>query len=99
MVLDFTERCFCKGGAKECEHCKWFFKTIQQKLNDILRSRGYVIVNDLYDLLEWNRDDSGNIYGWDVKDGPIAFEILHNGKFKLHYRLVAKKLNHLFSNN
>ena len=99
MVIDFAERYFCKGGAKECENRKFLFKMTELKLNDILRSRGYATVNDMYDELGKPRDPAGLICGWDINDGPIKFNILHDGKFKLHYQITASPLDSVLGRN
>ena len=91
-VYNFIETYRCKGGAKECANRKLLFRMAEQKLNEILYSRGYATVSDLYDSLNKPREASGNIYGWDV--GPIKFKTIYDGKFKIHYQIEAKFLNH-----
>lgn len=94
MHLEFTDSFKFKGGAKECSDRRALLNRIVSYLNELLHSRGYVTIRDLYEQLgrENMYDSDDSLYGWEVQDGPIELKMLHDGKFKLHYQFKAKLL-------
>lgn len=94
MVLIFKDNFRFKGGAKECSNYKTLLNRTVSYLNELLYSRGYVTVRDLHEKLGRKNvfDSDDSLYGWEVQDGPIELKMLHDGKFKLHYRFEAKLL-------
>lgn len=94
MVLTFIDNFRFKGGAKECSGYRALLNRTVSYLNELLRSRGYVTIRDLYEQLGRENvfDSDDSLYGWEVQDGPIELKMLHNGKFKLHYQFEAKLL-------
>lgn len=94
MVLQFLDSFKFKGGAKECSNYRALLNQTVSYLNELLRSRGYVTVRDLYEQLGRENvfDSDNSLYGWEVQDGPIELKMLHDGKFKLHYQFEAKLL-------
>jgi Family of unknown function (DUF6353) len=65
----------------------FFIQSRQNHANDLLRLNGVVFLNDVYDLLDMERSEAGQIVGW-VKDGSgdgyIDFGVwnagVHSGK-------------------
>lgn len=94
MVLMFTDNFRFKGGAKECSNYRALLNRAISYLNELLHARGYVTIRDLYEQLgkESMFDSDDSMYGWEVQNGPIELKMLHDGKFKLHYRFEAKPL-------
>ena len=60
----------CSNWQKDAEHNLWFLRQQQNYANDLLRSHGYVFLNDVYDMLGIPRTKAGQIVGWylDEKD-------------------------------
>lgn len=54
----------CKGWEKNAEYNLMFLRATQNYANDLLRSRGYLFLNDVYDMLGIERTKAGQIVGW-----------------------------------
>lgn len=54
----------CKGWEKDPEYNLMFLRHVQDYLNDLLRSRGHVFLNEAYDQLGIPRTKAGAIVGW-----------------------------------
>lgn len=60
-----------------------FLRTQQQYANDLLRARGHVMLNDVYDMLGIPRSREGAIVGWVLGAGDdyIDFGVFENDEF------------------
>ena len=54
----------CNGWSKDPEFNLLFLKQQQSYANDLLKSRGHLFLNEVYDLLGIQRTKAGNIVGW-----------------------------------
>jgi hypothetical protein len=54
----------CTGWDKDSEYNLMFLKSQQAHANDILRTRGHLFLNEVYDMLGIPRSKAGNIVGW-----------------------------------
>ena len=54
----------CTGWSKDPEYNLVFLKNQQNWANDLLKSRGHVFLNEVYDMLGIDRTKAGNIVGW-----------------------------------
>ena len=54
----------CNGWSKDPEFNLMFLKQQQSYANDLLKTRGYLFLNEVYDLLGIQRTKAGNIVGW-----------------------------------
>lgn len=66
-------RCFddgCAGWEKDSEYNLMFLRAQQQYANDLLKSRGHLFLNEVYDMLGFPRSTAGQVVGWvyDEKD-------------------------------
>lgn len=52
------------GHTKDPEYNLMYLKRQQDYANDMLRTKGFVFLNDVYELLGFNRTKAGNIVGW-----------------------------------
>jgi hypothetical protein len=58
----FDETCTC--WDRNAEYNLTFLKMRQAEANDMLRIRGHLFLNEVYDLLGMQRSKAGNIVGW-----------------------------------
>lgn len=78
----------CAGWDKDAEFNLMFLKHQQAQANDLLRSRGYLFLNEVYDMLGIPRTKAGQVVGWvydedsDLGDNFVDFGIydIHNEK-------------------
>ena len=54
----------CNGWSKDPEFNLMFLKQQQSYANDLLKTRGHLFLNEVYDLLGIQRTKAGNIVGW-----------------------------------
>lgn len=54
----------CTGWDKNPEYSLMFLKAQQNHANDILKSRGHLFLNEVYDMLGIPRTKAGQIVGW-----------------------------------
>lgn len=60
-------RCFddgCAGWDKDSEYNLMFLRHQQNHANELLRSNGYLFLNDVYDMLGIPRTRAGQVVGW-----------------------------------
>lgn len=59
------------------EENKFFLQTAQTMFTDILRSRGHLFLNEVYDYLGFESSEESDVIGWnrDSGDGCVDFNI------------------------
>lgn len=75
----------CPGFTKDPEYNLMFLKDQQRYANDLLKSKGYLFLNDVYEMLGIPRTQAGQIVGWiyDEKN-PIGDNFVDFGIYDLH---------------
>ena len=58
----------CRDWVNDSEYNLMFIRMTQRRMNDLLRSRGYLFLNDVYDALGMTRTKAGQIVGWVYDD-------------------------------
>lgn len=79
----------CIGWTRDPEYNLVFLKQQQTYANDMLRARGYLLLNDVYDMLGMPRTKAGMVVGWvyneenPIGDNKVDFGLFHkrNTKF------------------
>jgi len=59
--------------SKEADYNLMFLKTQQNYANDLLRARGHVFLNEIYDMLDIPRTQAGQMVGWVVSKNGDNF--------------------------
>lgn len=59
----------CANWTKTPEYNLMFLKSQQNYFNDMLKARGHVFLNEVYDALGMERSTAGAVVGWVVGDG------------------------------
>lgn len=59
--------------SKDAETNLVFLKAQQNYFNDLLKARGHVFLNEVYDALGIPRSSSGAVIGWVLKDGNANY--------------------------
>lgn len=82
----------CTGWTRDAEYNHMFLKQQQNYANELLRARGHVFLNEVYDMLGMDRSRAGQAVGWVWNkdgnfdgDGYIDFGIddVHNKQKRL----------------
>lgn len=78
------------------EHNLFFIRAVLNNKIDVLRARGHVLLNDVYDALGAPRTVAGAVFGWALDFGrhiTIDFELYSDvddmdGSIKVHFKLL-----------
>lgn len=84
----------CVGWEKNAEYNLMFVKQIQNHANDILKARGHLLLNDVYDMLGIPRTQAGMVVGWvyDEKN-PVGDNYVDFGLFDVSKETVRNFVN------
>lgn len=84
----------CAGWSKDPEKNLFFLKRQQDYANEVLKAKGYLFLNDVYEMLGIPRTKAGQVVGWiyDEKN-PIGDNIVDFGIYDTN-----KASNRLFVN-
>lgn len=71
----------CSPWQKQPEYNRFFLQCQQNYANDLLRVKGWVTLNEVYEMLGLKRTQAGMVVGWvlDDGDGYIDFGVFNNG--------------------
>jgi hypothetical protein len=78
--------------SSEWSYNQLFLRSQQNYANDLLRARGHVLLNEVYDMLGLQRTKEGCVVGWVLdgvaSDNYIDFGIFDGANFHEHMRFV-----------
>lgn len=84
----------CKGWEKDSEYNLMFLRAQQQYANDLLRSRGHLFLNEVYDMLGIPRTKAGQVVGWVYnKDNPVGDNYVDFGLYDINREVVRNFVN------
>lgn len=79
----FDEGCSC--WEKDAEYNLMFLRAQQQYANDLLRSKGHLYLNEVYDMLGIPRTKAGQIVGWVYdSESPVGDNFVDFGIYDVH---------------
>ena len=84
----------CIGWDKDAEYNLTFLKQTQKYANDLLKSKGHLFLNEVYDMLGIPRTKAGQVVGWiyDEKN-PIGDNFVDFGIYDIHREKVRDFIN------
>lgn len=84
----------CRGWSKDPDYNLMFLKDTQRYMNDRLKARGHVFLNEVYDALGIDRTKAGNVVGWiyDEKD-PNGDNYIEFGIYNLNSEAAHRFVN------
>lgn len=75
----------CKGWDKDPEFNLMFLKQCQNTANEILKSRGHIFLNDVYEMLGFPKTKAGQVVGWVYdKHAPVGDNFVDFGIFNTY---------------
>lgn len=84
----------CNGWTKDAEYNLMFLKNTQNTANDLLKARGHLFLNEVYDMLGIPRSKAGQVVGWIYdKDHPIGDNFVDFGIYNMNIEKVRDFVN------
>lgn len=75
----------CTGWSKDPEYNLMFLKDQQRYANDLLKSRGHLFLNEVYDMLGIPRSSAGAVVGWVYDEKyPVGDNFVDFGIYDLY---------------
>lgn len=75
----------CTGWQRDAEANKFFLLRQQDYANEKLRARGYLFLNEVYDMVGARRTKAGQVVGWVYDESnPIGDNYVDFGIFDIH---------------
>ena len=100
--------CGCTGWQKDAEYNMIFLKSMQNYANDLLKTKGYLFLNEVYELLGIPKSKEGQLVGWvydkddKFRDNYVDFCIFNsgnenfvNGNVLLDFNVDGEIIDHL----
>lgn len=84
----------CPAWEKDSEYNLMFLRAQQQYANDLLRSRGHLFLNEVYDMIGIPRSKAGQVVGWVYnEDNPVGDNYVDFGMYDIHREVVRDFVN------
>lgn len=79
---------------KDPEYNLMFLRAQQQYANDILKARGHLFLNEVYDMLDIPRTKAGQVVGWVYdSENPVGDNYVDFGIYDIHREVVRDFVN------
>jgi hypothetical protein len=86
----------CTGWQRDAEANKFFLLRQQDYANEKLRARGYLFLNEVYDMIGARRTKAGQVVGWVYDESsPIGDNYVDFGIFDIHSEAARHFVNGL----
>ncbi len=83
-----------RNWEKDPEYNLMFLRAQQQYANDLLRSRGHLFLNEVYDMLGIPRSKAGQVVGWVYnEENPVGDNYVDFGMYDIHREKVRDFVN------
>ena len=90
-------RIFCEGTpgwTKDPEHNMFYLKGQEKYCNDLLKIKGFMFLNDVYEILGFPKTKAGQIVGWRYdENNPMGDNIISFGLYDISKEAVARFVN------
>ena len=84
----------CTGWEKDSEYNLMFLRAQQQYANDLLKSRGHLFLNEVYDMLGIPRTKAGQVVGWVYNpENPVGDNYVDFGIYDMNRQVVRNFVN------
>lgn len=86
----------CQGHTKDPEYNLMYLRQQQSYCNEILKSRGHLFLNEVYDILDIPRTKAGQVVGWIYNkngDNPNGDNYVDFGIYDPHYEPSRRFVN------
>lgn len=84
----------CTGWTKDPEYNKMFLINQQRYANDLLKSKGVVVLNEIYDMLGAPRTKAGMVVGWRYDEkNPTGDNYIDFGIFDINREATRNFVN------
>lgn len=86
----------CSGWQRDAEANKFFLLRQQDYANEKLKARGYLFLNEVYDMIGARRTRAGQVVGWVYDESnPIGDNYIDFGIFDIHSEAARNFVNGL----
>lgn len=84
----------CNGWEKNSEYNLMFLRAQQQYSNDLLKARGHLYLNEVYDMLGIPRTKAGQVVGWVYNtEKPVGDNYVDFGLYDMNREVVRDFVN------
>lgn len=84
----------CLGWTKNSEYNLMYLTTQQKYCNDLLRNKGHLFLNEVYDILDMPRTSAGQVVGWIYdKEHPVGDNFVDFGLYDVTDESKVKFVN------
>lgn len=84
----------CRGWTKDPEYNLMFVRNVQNTANDLLKSKGHLFLNEVYDMLDIPRTKAGQVVGWVYDENhPVGDNFVDFGIYRTNVESAREFVN------